>query len=592
MKTINISTEYIFVFLIFAIILGVNAKSESISTSGGKPIDKSQTQYISKIVFGGNKALDRKNLAEIFNIRPKQLFDPMNVENGMDNILAEYKKRGYLFVKVEWDYEGDNQVTININIDEGERIRMGNIDLTGNLAFPKDQILGMFTIRKSDFFDEALFENDVERLLNFYSDNGYPMASISPSFDINEGRLNPKVQIDAGSIAKIGNIKLDGLKKTNENVILREIPIHTGDIFDQQKIDDAERLLNNMGYFGSISPISFSQADNNNVDVNLFVVESPTGRFNGIVGYNPSDNKNGKLAGTVEAGETNLFGTGRRISIKGSFGLADIYEFSYQEPWILGKPMNLGFMAQSTNRPDILTNQKYNEREIGLAVTGKMIEYVKGSVGLAYKKIRSSSINVDSGNSVQSESNTLSDTQLVNGRKYSVTFELQRDSRDYFINPTKGRTDKTGIELSRGEVKIIKFWIDLNQYFKVYRQQVIAFGIHAGRIWGNIIPLTELFYLGGANTLRGYAEEMFRGEGNIYSNLEYRFLASNSSHFFVFVDNGAIFSKSDGFSSQKVGYGFGMRIESMNGIISMDYGLAKGESILSGKIHVSLGAVF
>jgi outer membrane protein insertion porin family len=591
LKTINVSTEYIFVFLIFAIILVINAKSESISASG-ENIDKSQTQSISKIVFGGNKALDRKNLAEIFNIRPKQLFDPMNVENGMDNILAEYKKRGYLFAKAEWDYEGDNQVTINIKIDEGERIRMGNIDLTGDLAFPKDQILGMFTIRKSDFFDESLFENDVERLLNFYSDNGYPMASISPSLDINESRLTLKIQIDAGSIAKIGNIKLDGLKKTYNKVILREIPIHTGDIFDQQKIDDAERLLNNMGYFGSVSPISFSQADNNNVDLNLSVVESPTGRFNGIVGYNPSDNEDGKLVGTVEAGETNLFGTGRRISIKGSFGLADIYEFSYQEPWILGKPIDLGFMAQSTNRPDILTNQKYNEREIGLVVTGKIIEYVKGSVGLAYKKIRSSSINVDSGDSIQSESNTLSDTQLVNGRKYSVTFEGQRDSRDYFINPTKGRSDKTGIEFSRGEVKIIKFWIDLNQYFKVYRQQVIAFGIHAGRIWGNIIPLTELFYLGGANTLRGYAEEMFRGEGSIYSNLEYRFLANNSSHFFVFVDNGAIFSKSDGFSSQKVGYGFGMRIESMNGIISMDYGLAKGESILSGKIHVSLGAVF
>jgi outer membrane protein insertion porin family len=396
--------------------------------------------------------------------------------------------------------------------------------------------------------------------------------------------LTLKIQIDAGSIAKIGNIKLDGLKKTYNKVILREIPIHTGDIFDQQKIDDAERLLNNMGYFGSVSPISFFQADNNNVNLYLSVVESPTGRFNGIVGYNPSDNEDGKLVGTVEAEETNLFGTGRRISIKGSFGLADIYEFSYQEPWILGKPIDLGFMAQSTNRPDILTNQKYNEREIGLVVTGKIIEYVKGSVGLAYKKIRSSSIN--------SESNTLSDAQLVNGRKYSVTFELQRDSRDYFINPTKGRSDKTGIEFSRGEVKIIKFWIDLNQYFKVSRQQVIAFGIHAGRIWGNLIPLTELFYLGGANTLRGYAEEMFRGEGSIYSNLEYRFLASNSSHFFVFVDNGAIFSKSEGFSSQKVGYGFGMRIESMNGIISMDYGLAKGESILSGKIHVSLGAVF
>lgn len=587
--------KYMFVFLTFAIIFCVNAKGESISTPNEKQVGEPQTQYINKIIFAGNKTLDRKKLVEMLNIRPKQLFDPMNVENGVDNILVEYKKRGYLFAKAELNYEGDNQINVNIKIDEGERIRIGNIDLTGDLVFPKDQILGMFAVQKSEFFDEALFENDAERLLNFYSDNGYPMASISPSFNINDNKLNLKVQINTGSIAKIGNIKIDGLKKTREKTILREIPIHSGDIFNQQKIDDAERLLNNIGYFRDANPISFTQAENNDINLNLSVVESPTGRFNGVVGYNPSDNKDGKLVGMVEAEEINLFGTGRRISIKGSFGVADIYEFAYQEPWILGKPIDLGFMAQSTNRTDKLANLGYNEKEIGLNGTGKIAEFIKGSVGLAFKQIKSTSINTDDSsqnNSGQSESDTLSDTQLINGRKYGITFGLERDSRDYYINPTKGRFDKIGVEFSRGDVKIFRSWIDLNQYFKVYRQQVIAFGIHAGRIWGNSIPLTELFYLGGANTLRGYGEEMFRGEGSIYSNLEYRFLSGSSSQFFVFVDNGAIFSKSDGFSSLKVGYGLGMRIESMNGIISMDYGLAKGESILNGKIHVSLGAVF
>ncbi|HGE73236.1 TPA: hypothetical protein ENX78_20565 [Candidatus Poribacteria bacterium] len=317
------------------------------------------------------------------------------------------------------------------------------------------------------------------------------------------------------------------------------------------------------------------------MDIDLSVAELPSGMFNGIIGYNPSDNESGKLIGTISAEESNLFGTGRQIIIRGKFGIADIYELSYKEPWMLGKPIDLGFMAQSTNRSDSLIDQEFREKGIRLDVTGKIIGLIKGSVGLAYKQIKSFPVNKDLGN-----------IDYINKHKYSVIFELQRDSRDFFVNATNGRFDKIGSEFSLGDVKIIKLWIDLNQYFKIYRQQVLVIGIHAGRMWGDDIPITELFFLGGANTLRGYAEDMFRGEGRAYSNIEYRFLTGNNSQFFLFLDNGTVFSEIGGFNPLKVGYGLGMRIESMNGVISMDYGLAKGESILKGKIHVSLGTVF
>ena len=42
----------------------------------------------------------------------------------------------------------------------------------------------------------------------------------------------------------------------------------------------------------------------------------------------------------------------------------------------------------------------------------------------------------------------------------------------------------------------------------------------------------------------------------------------------------------------RVGYGFGMRLESKGGALRMDYGLAEGSSALQGKIHVNLGTTF
>ena len=559
------------------LVISANGKPNSIAKANER-----STQYIHQVIFSGNKLLDKKSLSKISNIQPKQIFDPATIENGIYSILNEYKRQGYLFAKSEWSYEGDTKIIVKIRIDEGERIKMGNINLTGDIVFPKEQILSMFMVLKSDFFNETMFENDIDRVLKFYSNNGYPKVIVSPdAFDINDGKLNIKVKINAGSIVKIKNITINGLKKTKEKVVKREIPIHSGDIFDQRRVDDTERILNNMGYFRLSSPITFIQTGDNDVDIDLSLAESPSGMFNGIIGYNPSDNESGKLIGTISAEESNLFGTGRQIIIRGKFGIADIYELSYKEPWMLGKPIDLGFMAQSTNRSDSLIDQEFREKGIRLDVTGKIIGFIKGSVGLAYKQIKSFPVNKDLGN-----------IDYINKHKYSVIFELQRDSRDFFVNSTNGRFDKIGSEFSLGDVKIIKLWIDLNQYFKIYRQQVLVIGIHAGRMWGDDIPVTELFFLGGANTLRGYAEDMFRGEGRAYSNIEYRFLTGNNSQFFLFLDNGTVFSEIGGFNPLKVGYGLGMRIESMNGVISMDYGLAKGESILKGKIHVSLGTIF
>ena len=103
------------------------------------------------------------------------------------------------------------------------------------------------------------------------------------------------------------------------------------------------------------------------------------------------------------------------------------------------------------------------------------------------------------------------DVQAQNGAKYGITFSLMRDSRNYFLNPTRGRRDSAAFEFSRGDFRLQKLWVGIQQYLPTWRKQVIAIGLHAATTWGANIPPTELFYLGGANTLRGYDEDWFSG---------------------------------------------------------------------------------
>ena len=149
-------------------------------------------------------------------------------------------------------------------------------------------------------------------------------------------------------------------------------------------------------------------------------------------------------------------------------------------------------------------------------------------------------------------------------------------------------------EFSRGDFKLRKLWVDLQQYLPTWRKQVIAIGLHAATTWGKNIPPTELFYLGGANTLRGYDEDWYSGPRRAYANIEYRLLVGRASRIFVFVDMGSVtqVGQPSVFDPLRVGYGFGMRLESRGGLLRIDYGLAEGSSALQGKIHVNLGTSF
>ena len=42
------------------------------------------------------------------------------------------------------------------------------------------------------------------------------------------------------------------------------------------------------------------------------------------------------------------------------------------------------------------------------------------------------------------------------------------------------------------------------------------------------------------------------------------------------------------FSSTKIGYGLGMRIETRLGLIGIDYGIGEDDGLLNGKIHVGI----
>ena len=612
--------------------LDQSTPSANAITPNNETEGKTHPHYrIHQLRFTGNEHLNEEKLITLFGWEKEKPYSREEIIAGFERIIAGYRDEGYIFAETSSNItvisgtgqiNGETPVSITAEIVEGKPLRTGTLTFSGNQRFSEAEIRDQLGITEGRFFTQVALEQGIERIQTLYSEHGYPKVEIAPKniqLLPETGTIDFELNIREGAQVRIGEVKISGLQKTKTKVVLREIYVKPNDNFKQRDIDTSYRRLRNLGYFYQVNPNVLEAGETEDkINFHARVTEARTGQLNGVVGYAPPDSDTDaapQLTGVFEARETNLLGTGRQVNFYWKSGLLKILRFGYAEPWIFGKPLTLGieygqikqsnpdrgqFQGFPDNSPEIVSE----EQSGSVSATTNFGRVFEGIMTLGYKRINVPNVGPTSMTPPTPDFQTpiFSDPRVTSpteptpyiGTKYSVTLRLTRDTRDYFLNPTRGRRDSIAVEVSRSDFRLRKAWLSLQQYFPTWRKQTIAVELHGAAAWGVNIPPTELFYLGGATTLRGYDEDWFSGPRRVYANLEYRFLVGPDSQIFVFTDLGTVtlIETPSVFDTLRVGYGFGARLESRGGILRINYGLAAGDSLLRGKIHVNLGAAF
>jgi len=107
-----------------------------------------------------------------------------HVEKNVDPLTEEYFARGKYAASVLAEVKDlpDNRVEININITEGERARIQQINIVGNTVYDDDELLDVFElrtggwlswIRQDDRYSKEALQGDLETLRSYYMDRGY-----------------------------------------------------------------------------------------------------------------------------------------------------------------------------------------------------------------------------------------------------------------------------------------------------------------------------------------------------------------------------------------------------------------------------------
>jgi len=321
-------------------------------------ITENEKISISKIEFQGNTRFSSNVLRGQLSLKAKSLlndgaFQESKLLADREAVTKYYHDRGYIEMAVRdvtRTVAGNNKGTniiLTFMIDEGVEFRFGGITFEGNVIFTSAQLDKLVTSKKGDIVNMTRLEMDLQRVADLYYENGYIFNSIirSPSRNYQTNVISYHITIVERDRAYIENIVVIGNNKTKTSVILREIPMESGDIFSKVKIMEAMRNLYNLQYFSNIIPDTLPGSTENLMDLVFTVEEQPTTEIQfGFTFSGSADPDTFPISGLLKWNDRNIAGSGNEFGVELNSSVIDSSTLSinYLHRWVLGLPLSLG----------------------------------------------------------------------------------------------------------------------------------------------------------------------------------------------------------------------------------------------------------
>ncbi len=572
------------------IVLGSAAPSHAADLTGKR---------VTAVSVSGNTSVPESDIMAVVKLKPG---DTLSADKVQQDLRAIYEL-GNFFDVVSNFTEVPEGVKVVYTVMENPALK--DIVVKGNAKVSTDKIKSMLTVSPGKVLNTKALNENARIIETYYHDQGYVLARVSDVAMTPGGVLT--ITISEGMLE---GITVKGNEKTKTHVITREMKVKPGDAFNVKDARRSMQKVYNLGYFEDVNMKLNPGKQPNSVILETNVVEQKTGVFSIGGGYSQGDG----LVGIIELGDNNFRGTGDKVKIHWEFGgKADSgrnYEFSYTRPWLDSKQTSASVsLYNMTNEytdygykgDDRAVRSTYDRKRRGWDLTlgrpqGEYIhnyvtfknrtdDYVKFVSGPVDYKAASGAANYDSAYNGQ----WLKDNF---GLTRSVTLARVFDSRDNVFNPSEGTRFSLSAEFAGkafgGDFSFNKYTAEDRNYFKVGHAQVVAVRLTAGYADGRM-PDSGKFYVGGADTLRGYNDEQFKGNKMLAATAEYRFPIVKKVEGVVFGDIGNAWD-GEGYklNDLKSSIGVGVRVTTPLGPIRLDY--ARGQE--GGKTHFSFGGQF
>lgn len=439
-----------------------------------------------------------------------------------------------------------------------------------NDALPVDELLAYMTTQPGKVLNVKNLSADLNQVIpeRALKDFGIPVRVADAVVSPEAGTV--KIVLEE---TRLNEIIIEGNEKTKDFVILRELGMEPGEVVNVNDLNKGLHRILMLGYFDEVSRQFEPTEDPDKVNLKIKVTERKTGVLSGGVGYSSNEG----LIGYIDVADQNFLGKGQTVNFRWEFGKTrSLYSIGFYEPYIDSHGTSLGVnVYRKSNEYKDEQGEPYEVIRNGGDVTlGRPLsEITRGYVTTRIERAETDGEKIST---------------------HSVKLTTVTNTSDHPFFPTSGYKLRLSTELAGhflgGDSDYTRYEGEYSRYIGIGKKNhTLAVRAAGGVITGEPYH-SDLFRVGGSESVRGYDYGDMIGDKKLVLNAEYRFPIKDAFHGVVFADAGNAWGKEENVSltDLEFGYGVGLRIDTPLGVMRFDYGIGDGD----GNFYFSIGQMF
>ena len=496
------------------------------------PIERNRVNLTFSVVEGdvvkikdiriiGNKAFSESTLRGLFDLDTGGLlswytksdrYTKAKLNADIETLRSYYLSHGYLEFKIDSSQVSistdKKDITITMSVTEGERYIVTGVKLAGNYLGKEDQFKSLVTVSPGQEYNADKIADTTKAFVSYFGDFGFAFARVlvKPEIDRVNNRVALLITADPGQRAYVRRINIIGNSRTRDEVIRREFRQFESSWYDGEKLRKSRDRVDRLGYFKDVQIESQEIPGNpDQVDVNLTIVEKPTGNLTLGAGYSSAD----KLTFQFGIKQDNIFGTGNYLGVElNTSKLNRALSLTTVDPYFTEDGISRTIEAYyRTISPTTAVSGDYQIQTVGTSLKFGIpigpTDTVYFGGGLERNKI------------VTGTNMPAAYTDYANQFGYTsysvpLTVGWARDDRDSALAPSSGKYQRFSAEWSpAGDVNYVKATAQYQQYIALNKQFTLAFNgeVNWGKgLGGKPFPVFKNSYSGGLGSVRGFEQ--------------------------------------------------------------------------------------
>ncbi len=440
-------------------------------------------------------------------------YSQVKLQADLETLRSYYQDRGFIQFDVE-----STQVSISpdkrdifivINVREGDRYRVRDVNLAGTVDIPRDEMLALIDVQPGTQFSRK----DIVRSSNAVSDrlgqDGYAFAEVDviPDIDDTERSVGLTFDVRPGKRVYVRRINFTGQYKTRDEVLRREMRQLEGSRFSPALVDRSRIRLQRLPFMQSVTIRNPRvPGTDDQVDLEVNVTEGPSGSFSAGVGYGSDGGVSVNLAFSQE----NLFGSGE--SVQFAFDTSDTTKqlsATFVDPYFTDDGISRtisGFIRETDTDSDSSRSRYISDtRGTSLSFGVPLSEFSTFRIGGGFEQtdITPTVATPDDINAFLDE----------NGDTYNV-FNLSTgftyDTRNRTVFATEGSVHRLNLDaaIPASDLTFYRLGYSFEYFYPISQRYTFSTNLRfdGGTGYGDFetLPFFKRYFAGGVQTLRGF----------------------------------------------------------------------------------------